>query len=338
MSDFYGANTQLMRQHADLMRRHAGAVDDLRSRLESMVLDESSWKGPDAEAFRDRWHGQVGPKLHDLRGRLDEKSSSLDREAEEQDQASESNDGGSGAGSQGHDGGGHSPLDMLKSLLHGPAKDAFDAVKKTVMGPLKVFNALKNMKDPEKLMEKLRGMKGKVFDKFLSKLGSFERLMAKAPWLMKAGKVAGKLLPGLDILTGGLQLVDSIRKGDVFHAVTGGVTTLGGVLVTAGTVCDMTGVGAVVGVPLQVAGTVLVGGAMAADGVKWLWDHKKEVGHVLGQVKDGAGHLLSEGADAVKDTVSSGVETVKDTVSDAVSGAKDKISGAFSGAKHMFGF
>ena len=133
-------------------------------------------------------------------------------------------------------------------------------------------------------------------------------------------------------------MIDSIKKGDTFHAITGGVTTVGGILITAGTICDMTGVGAVVGVPLQVIGGVLVGGSMAADGIKWAadnWDSVKKFGS---DVWNGASNLVSNTGQVVRDTVNDAVNTVSTTASHAVDTVSDKVSGAVNGLKHAFGF
>ncbi len=324
MTGFYGADTEQLRTHAQLLKDRASTLEDLRSRLEPLVLDDGAWQGPDADAFRDRWRSQTAPRLASLSERLGTRSGDLEDQAEQQDDASQAKD--------------HSLLDLLKDIVAGTGKGLFDALTGIVMGGKKIWDVLRNMKDPEKLLEKLRGFKGKTFDKLLEKLGSFDGLMKKAPWLLKGGKVLGKLLPGLDILTGGWQMIDSIRKGDTFHAITGGVTTLGGILITAGTICDMTGVGAVVGVPLQVIGGVLVGGAMAADGIKWVvdnWDQVKDFG---GDVVDGAKDLWNNTTQVVSETWDEGVDAVKDTASDVVDTVSDKVSDAANGLKNAFGF
>lgn len=324
MSGFYGADTDRLRTHAQLLKDRAVSLEDLRARLEPLVMDEGAWQGEDADAFRDRWRSETAPRFASIADSLSDRSGDLDEHAEEQDDASKARD--------------HSLLDLLKDIFTGTGKGLFDALKGIVMGGKKIWDVLRNMKDPAKLLEKLRGIKGKAFDAFLEKLGKFDGLMKKAPWLLKGGKVLGKLLPGLDILTGGWQMIDSIRKGDTFHAVTGGVTALGGILITAGTICDMTGVGAVVGVPLQVIGGVLVGGAMAADGIKWVvdnWDQVKDFG---GDVVDGAKDLWNNTSEAISDTWNDGVDAVKDKASDVVDTVSDKVSDVAGGLKNAFGF
>lgn len=316
MSGFLGADTELLRSHAQLLKDRARSLEELRSRLEPRVLDESAWQGPDADAFREEWRGRTSARFDDLAARLVDRGRHLDEQAEQQDEASAED--GSGL------------LDFLADAFPF-AKGLIDALKGIVMGGKKIWDVLRNMKNPEKLLEKLRGMKGKIFDKILDRLGKVDGLLSKAPWLLKAGKVLGKLLPGLDILTGGWQMIDSIRKGDTFHAITGGITTLGGILITAGTICDMTGVGAVVGVPLQVIGGVLVGGAMIADGVKWAVDNWDTVTDYAGRAWEG----IQDAGSWVQDQAAAGWDAATDAAVDSVS---DTVSDLGSGLKNAFGF
>ncbi|GAA4519439.1 MAG: WXG100 family type VII secretion target [Brachybacterium sp.] len=323
MTGFFGADTEQLRSHAQLLKERVGSLEDLRARLEPLVMDASSWVGTDADAFREQWSGRTAPRFDQLGDSLSRHSRDLDTHAEEQDEASEATD--------------HSILDLLKDTLFGVGKGVIDAAKNIVLGGKKIWDVLSNMKkNPEKVLEKLRGLKGKAYDAFLKKLGMFDGLMKKAPWLTKFGKVAGKFLPGLDILAGGWQMIDSIKKGDTFHAITGGITAVGGILITAGTICDMTGVGAVVGVPLQVIGGVLVGGAMAADGIKWVvdnWDQVKDFG---GDVVDGAKDLWNNTSEVISDTWNDGVDAAKDAVSDVADTVSDKVGDVADGLKNAF--
>lgn len=323
MSGFLGADTEQLRSHAHLLKDRAKSLRDLKEQLGPRVLDESSWTGPDAESFRAQWRGDVAQRFESTAQSLGDRAEVLERQADEQDDASASKD--------------HSVLDIITSLISGTGRGIIDAATGVVLGGMKIWNSLRNMKDPKKLLEKLRGMKGKVFDGILTKLGSFEGLMKKAPWLLKTGKVFGKLLPGLDMITGGWQMIDSIREGDTFHAITGGATTLGGALITAGTICDMTGVGAVVGVPLQVIGGVLVGGALVADGVKWAVDNWQDIKDFSKRAWEGGKDLIHNTGKVVSDTWNDGVDAVKDRVSDIKDTITDKVSGAANGLKHAFG-
>lgn len=325
MSGFYGADTEQLRSHAQLLKDRAGTLEDLRERLDPLVMDESAWQGSDADAFREQWRGRTAGQFDRLSETLGERSGDLETHAEQQDEASTPQ----GENSDGF-------LDFLQDAFPF-AKGLVDAVKGIALGGKKIWDALRNMKNPEKLLEKLRGMKGKIFDKVLDKLGSFDELMKKAPWLMKTGKVFGKLLPGLDILTGGWQMIDSIKSGDTFHAITGGVTTLGGVLITAGTICDMTGVGAVVGVPLQVIGGVLVGGAMIADGVKWAVDNWDTISETAGQAWDATTEVAADAWDGATDLASDAWDGATDAASDAWDGATDAASDAVDGLKDAAG-
>lgn len=322
MSGFYGADTEQMRSHAQLLKDRATTLKDLHARLEPLVMDESAWMGADADSFREQWRGQTAGQFDRVGEGLTDRSGDLETHAEQQDEASTA---------EGEDSGGF--LDFLKDAFPF-AKGMFDAVKGIVLGGKKIWDSLRNMKNPAKLLQKLRGLNGKIFDGILNKLGSFDNLMKKAPWLLKGGKVLGKLLPGLDILTGGWQMIDSIRSGDTFHAITGGVTTLGGILITAGTICDMTGVGAVVGVPLQVIGGVLVGGAMIADGVKWAVDNWDTISENASKAWDATTEFAGDAWDATTEAASDAWDGATDAASDAVDGLKD----AAGGVKNALGF
>lgn len=322
MSGFYGADTDQLRSHAQLLKDRANTLEDLRARLDPLVMDESTWKGADADSFREQWRGHTAGQFDQIGEGLTDRSGELETHAEQQDDASTA---------KGEDSGGL--LDFLKDTFPF-AKGLFDAVKGIVMGGLKIWNVLRNMGDPEELLKKLRGKAGEVFDGILKKLGSFDELMKKAPWLLKGGKVLGKLLPGLDILTGGWQMIDSVKSGDTFHAITGGVTAVGGILITAGTICDMTGVGAVVGVPLQVIGGVLVGGAMIADGVKWAVDNWDTISENASKAWDATTEFAGDAWDATTEAASDAWDGATDAASDAVDGLKD----AAGGVKNALGF
>jgi hypothetical protein len=82
-----------------------------------------------------------------------------------------------------------------------------------------------------------------------------------------AGQFVGRLAPGLNAFAGVLganasfqQFLDGGNAGDV-------VSAIGGLTSTVGAILDATGVGAVVGVPLQVVGSLLtvIGGAISGN-------------------------------------------------------------------------
>ena len=89
MAGFQGADTDQLREHAELMRNRATSLDGVRTRLSMLVTHGAEWEGPDAEAFRDRWHSEISPRLDEQIGAIEQRGTSLEEEADEQDKASE---------------------------------------------------------------------------------------------------------------------------------------------------------------------------------------------------------------------------------------------------------
>lgn len=56
-----------LRTHADVLRQRAERVIELRPSLEPVVMNESAWVGPDADAFGQSRSGQTA-QLFELRG------------------------------------------------------------------------------------------------------------------------------------------------------------------------------------------------------------------------------------------------------------------------------
>ncbi|MGP9539661.1 hypothetical protein ACT3SP_16795 [Brachybacterium sp. AOP43-C2-M15] len=75
------------------------------------------WVGPDADAFRQRWDGEVRSLGQESCERLERRAALLEEEAEEQDTCSGDGEGGSDPGSRG--GQGSSPWDDFQGWLEG---------------------------------------------------------------------------------------------------------------------------------------------------------------------------------------------------------------------------
>lgn len=106
MSGFYGGDTEQMREQSTACTGGAQRLAELLATAGSLVASVE-WQGPDADAFRERWHSDAeatGRSAADLLERL---AHELEQHAEEQDEAS-SGDGGGGL------------LDTLRDLLDGP--------------------------------------------------------------------------------------------------------------------------------------------------------------------------------------------------------------------------
>ena len=115
MNTFMGADTEKLRAHADLLRDRARTIEDLRGRLEPIVMDEGMWKGPDADAFRARWSSEASSKFADNASVLERWGGDLDAQAEEQDTTSEPGSEGSGPG--GERGSGPSKASVIAEML-----------------------------------------------------------------------------------------------------------------------------------------------------------------------------------------------------------------------------
>lgn len=340
MSGFMGADTEQLRNHAELLRDRATAISDLRGRLEPLVMNAEIWVGPDADTFRDTWMSRTAAELQDKADRITQWGADLDTQAEEQDDASA--EGGSiFGGVQGSgEGQAKSPWDILKDLAGGAlgvynklqglfnkGKKAWDFINMLRKGA-DIGDLLKKAFDPGKafsgLAGKLAGMLG-IPTGFGNKnfFGWVDDLAAKSSFLTKAAPMLGKALPVVDVLFGGHQMIDSIKNGDTFHAITGGAQALGGGLMIAGGALSSTGVGAVVGGPLLAAGAVVSGAGALADVGKMAYDNWDSISSTASNVWNGAGDMVSGAASTVADVASD----AGNAIADGVSGAWDAVFG-----------
>ncbi|WP_138774498.1 WXG100 family type VII secretion target [Brachybacterium timonense] len=340
MSGFMGADTEQLRNHAELLRDRATAISDLRGRLEPLVMNAEIWVGPDADTFRDTWMSRTAAELQERADRITQWGADLDTQAEEQDDASA--EGGSiFGGVQGSgEGQAKSPWDILKDLAGGAlgvynklqglfnkGKKAWDFINMLRKGA-DIGDLLKKAFDPGKafsgLAGKLAGMLG-IPTGFGNKnfFGWVDDLAAKSSFLTKAAPMLGKALPVVDVLFGGHQMIDSIKNGDTFHAITGGAQALGGGLMIAGGALSSTGVGAVVGGPLLAAGAVVSGAGALADVGKMAYDNWDSISSTASNVWNGAGDMVSGAASTVADVASD----AGNAIADGVSGAWDAVFG-----------
>jgi hypothetical protein len=89
----------------------------------------------------------------------------------------------------------------------------------------------------------------------------------------------------LTMITGNMDLHDSIGKND-YHSIGGnGAVTAGGAMATAGVIMSATGVGAAAGVPLMVAGGIVSAGGTVYShffGDGWAEAEAKKMGYIIG--------------------------------------------------------
>ncbi len=356
MSGFYGADTKQLREYSRLMSDRATSLEELHAKLNPLVMDDSAWRGSDGEAFRSTWSGDVSGSFRDVADRLRKKSEDLGNQADEQDRTSDSGgDSGGGEGSGHGKSSGEDSSSFWDNVWTG--KDLYNKVQGAFSKGKKAWDLLeianrfrKGIDAVDDPLLKLMGTipyGAEVSDKVFSSakeygtlaqkiaghfgvptgigtknfFGWADKLASKAGFLTKAAPFVGKALPGIDVVTGGWQMIDSINKGDTFHAVTGGASALGGGLMLAGGALSATGVGAVVGGPLAAAGAVISGGAAVADLGKFVYDEWGD------DIAAGAGKAW----DAVSDTTSHVVDAVGDTASDVGGAIADGVSGAWHG-------
>ncbi|PSS45411.1 hypothetical protein C6401_04845 [Arthrobacter woluwensis] len=100
---FYGADVSALRALAKLMKQSDRAIAVVESHVTS-ALSAVVWKGPDGDAFRKEWTGQLRPALRHTSQALQREGAALQRHAQEQEDASRS--GGASSGTGGSSGGG----------------------------------------------------------------------------------------------------------------------------------------------------------------------------------------------------------------------------------------
>lgn len=327
MAGFQGADTDQLREHAELMRDRAQSLEGIRTRLSMLVSYGAGWEGPDADAFRERWHSEIAPRFDEQVGAIEERGTSLEDEAEQQDEASEEE---------------KAPglFENLRDLAkHGQGLfNSFKTFKKLIDDfPQHMKEWKSAFKDGpgaawEKYKDELSKGMGKALNKgeeysalakkALGKLGlpgeignwdplkkhldegKFPKWFAKnAPDLAKFGKIGGKILPGADILLGANQMINGETT---FDKVSGGLAAVGG--------------GMVLAAPLFGPAAPIVAGVGAAAGVvsigmdlgKMAWENREAIGNFASDVAGGVSDVASNAAE----TIGNGVEAAGGAVKD----------------------
>lgn len=356
MSGFYGADTDQLRGHSELLRNRARTLTDLRERLQPFVMDESIWQGPDADAFRSTWSTRTAPLFDQVAGQVIQKGEDLDTHAEQQDVASSSgseSEGGDHAEGwdwpalrhrlsdgfglyndlQGLFSKGKKVWDIMKIIRRstdfiGSAEDMFQFAAGTwKYGRDIVDNVFGTGKEFSRLASTIAGKLGlptgfgpKGFFSWVD--NAVGALSGKMPFLTKVAPFLGKALPVVDIGFGGWNLYEGIRDGDTVQAITGGASVLGGGLMVAGGAISASGVGAIVGGPMVAAGAIISGASALTTLVHDNWPAISETaGQAWNWVSDTAGSAWESTTSAISD----GLDTVTDTISEGW----DNLTGAF---------
>ncbi|HLQ80823.1 MAG TPA: hypothetical protein VK122_06995 [Brachybacterium sp.] len=345
MAGFLGADTDQLREHAELMRDRARSLEGIRTRVSMLVAYGAEWEGEDAAAFRERWRSEIAPRFDERVSAIEDRGSSLEEQAEQQDEVSEAEE------PPGIFENIASILDIGQGIYKGFTDlrkliDDFPAHWKGWKDAFKggLGDAWKHYKD-----ELAKGMrKGLKFGEEYSsiakhlvgklglpgELGKWDPLKAilddgkfpswlddAAPKLAKAGKLGGKLIPGLDIVLGAQQML----TGDTaFDKVSGGLSAVGGGLVLAAPLFGpaapiVAGVGAA-------AGLVSVG----MDLGKLVWDNREAIGDFIGDVGDGVSNVagaVSDVASNAAESIGNGLESAGNAIQDFGSSIGDALGG-----------
>lgn len=310
MAGFYGADTDALRDIAGVFEQRSRRLGELRETLHSAVMREEIWTGTDAESFRDRWTG-VSSQFSDASEGIERRHVDLEDHAEQQDEVSDPRDGGFL----------DSIGDFFKNIT-GDVKDLISGARKVMKGidAFKFFNDLQklgkagyeglkemlNGKFIDELVDKTRGPAQKIMDfvngKGWTRIADVAEGILDSGVVKGAGKVLGKLLPGLDIGVGIHQIVTAEDGWDV---AAGGLSVLSGGLLLAA--------------PLAGPFAPIVAGAgLVAGGISLGIDAGKAIVENWDTITEKAG----EAWDATKDVVGDVAEGVENFVDDPIGSLK----------------
>lgn len=333
MAEFLGADTDQLRQHAELMRDRANSLGDLQTRISMLVAYGAEWEGEDAEAFRDRWRSEIAPTFDEQVTLIRTRGTSLDDEAEEQDTTSQEEqapgllDNLLGLANIGQDT--FKAITDLKKLVDdfpGHVAKWKDAFSKGLGESWKLYKdelakglkeGLNFGKEYSSIAKRLlaeAGIPGELGNwNPLEKLdsGKFPKFLGEAaPGLAKLGKFGGKLIPGLDI---GLGVHQMMTADNNFDRVSGGLSALSGGLVLA---APLFGPAAPIVAGVGVAAGVV---SIGMDLGKLAWDNREAIADFAGDVGEG----ITNAAGSVADAASNAAESIGDGVENVGNAIKD---------------
>lgn len=338
MAGFYGADTDQLRDHGQRMAQKAQRLIELRDQLTPQIMDESMWRGPDADAFRSRWSGEISAQFDQRSDDIRQRGQNLDHEAEEQDTAS--SEGGDGAAHGSAEGEAFNPLGFLKDLvksgqsLYKSVKSMMDFINR-IPNAAREFgelaaNGLKDLWKASYLDELFKegaGWKGAA-EKILGKLGlptsigNFEplkflnKLNDVAPWMKTIGKGLGKALPFADVALG---LHQTFTSDNWYDRTSGILSTAGGALLIA---APFTGPAA------PIVGAIGAGLGVASAGMdigKLVVTNWSGITSSVGNAASTAGSAISHAASTAGDAIGSAGQAVSNAASNVGSAVSDGI-------------
>ncbi len=338
MVPMIGADVAQLRQLAQTFTSSADTIDRISHEV-TPALSNGSWKGGDAEHFRNEWSSTIQPSLAASSRALAESATVLQRNADEQERASStdgSTGGGGGGGNGGPGGGGpggggqgkKSILDWLSD-----AKEWITAITspitksstlKKIFDLMKIYNAADLLSDINRA-----AASAKVFllddmvNLALGRTGLMANMLGKLGGVgTTIGRWLGPIGGVFSIIGGFKDMIDPSHDGwrGMGDRVAGLLSVGSGVgilALAAGVAAGPVTIAAIVGAGV-VAGVWTLG--------NMIWDNREAIGRFASGVWNGAGDLLSSAGNAV----SSAASTVADGVSKGAGKVKDWIGGLFS--------
>ncbi|MDN5599308.1 MAG: WXG100 family type VII secretion target [Brachybacterium sp.] len=345
MTGFQGADTEQLREHAELMRDRAKTLDGLRTRISMLVAYGAEWEGGDAEAFRDRWRSEVAPTLDEQIATIEARGTTLDEQAEQQDAVSEAEqapgflENALGLAKEGQ--GIFTSYKKLRDLAEDFPTHMGRWKEALAQGPNKLWDFYKSelkqgLGKALNRGEEYSSIAKKLLDKagLPDSLGNWDPLKKldtgkfpswldnAAPKLGMLGKLGGKAIPGLDI---GLGVHQMMNADNTFDKVSGGLSAVSGGLVLA---APLFGPAAPIVAGVGVAAGVV---SIGMDLGKMAWENREAIADFAGDVGEGISNVAGGAADAASnaaESIGNGLESAGDAVSDAAGNVGDAIGDA----------
>lgn len=338
MVPMIGADVAQLRQLAQTFTSSADTIERISHEV-TPALSNGSWKGGDAERFRNEWSSTIQPSLAASSRALAESATVLQRNADEQERASSadgSTGGGGGNGGPGGSGpgGGGQGKNSIWDWLSG-AKEWISAITRPITKSIslkKIFDLMKIYNAADLISDfSHAAASAKVFllddmaNIALGRTGFMANMLGK---LGSVGTTIGRWMGpigGVFSIVGGIHdMINPAHDGwrGVGDQIAGGLSVASG----AGMIALALGAGAALG-PVGIAAIV---GAGVVAGVwtlgNMIWDNREAIGNAVSTAWNWAGDTLSSAGNAV----SSAASTVADGVSKGAGKVKDWIGGLFS--------
>lgn len=312
MSETLGANIEQLQTLAERFSQSAENLRTIRSTLTAGVINNTGWRGSDADSLRSSWDGQQMAIML-AANTLDRGSRDLLEQARQQEQTSDSGSGAIG----GFDG---TPAGTAKSADDGGGildaiVDSLSAAGGFAAAGYGAYQFLKNSEafiNSKRILDLAQGLRNVSWaDDMLNATSKFS----------KFSRFAGPLLAPFSIAGGIHDMFDPAHEGalGVGDRVAGGLSVIGGggTLLMAAGLLGPVGVGIVVGAGLAAGAWAL--GTYVYDN----WDNIAEfTGNAVDAVRDFGGDAV-EGAGDLADSVTEGIGDFVDDPIGSIGGLFD---------------